>query len=121
MVSQDSVLFARGFGFYPSARLVVTAEQGRAMAEQLGEHALVVLKNHGIAVAASTVEDATFLAVSFDRSIRMQLLASQLGPVNPISPEEVDLMTDYFDTSYQGRVQTTWDYLRRKMEQSTRG
>ncbi|HEV2125410.1 MAG TPA: class II aldolase/adducin family protein, partial [Chloroflexota bacterium] len=114
-------LFANGFGFYPSARLVVTPEQGREMAEALGDHQVVVLKNHGIAVATATVQDSVFLAVSFDRSLRMQMAAAQLGPVDPISPDEVRMMVEYFDRSYQGRVQTTFDYLLRKLERERPG
>lgn len=113
MVSQDSVLFAGGIGRYPSAGLVVTREQGEQLAEALGDHAVVVLKNHGIAVAAASVQDATFLAVSFDRSLRMQLTAAQLGPLDPIAPDEVRAMNDYFEQSYQGRVESTWQYLLR--------
>ena len=110
------MLFARGIGFYPSAPLVVTAEQGRAMAECLGDKQVVVLKNHGITVAGPSVQDTTFLAVSFDRSLRVQLTASQLGPINPITPEEVKAMNEYFDRSYHGRVEATWQYLLRKAE-----
>ncbi len=84
------------------------------MAEALGEHRVVVLKNHGIAAAAPTVQDATFLAVSFDRSIRMQLTAQQLGPVDPIPADQVREMNAYFDQSYRGRVETTWQYLLRQ-------
>ncbi len=116
LVSQDSVLFARGIGSYPSAPLVVTAEQGRVLAECLADKSVVVLKNHGITVVGPSVQDATFLAVSFDRSLRLQLAASQLGPLNPITLEEARRMNDYFDRSYHGRVQATWDYLRRKAE-----
>ena len=121
MVSPDSVLFADGFGHYPSAPLIVTREQGERMAEALGQHSVVVLKNHGIAVAASSVQDATFLAVSFDRSIRMQLTAAQLGPVDPISDDEVRAMNSYFDQSYHGRVETTWHYLLRMARRGREG
>lgn len=115
MVSQDSVLFAtQGIGYYPSARLVVTREQGAALAEALGPRRVVVLKNHGIAVAGPSVADAVFHAVSFDRSLRLQLAAAQLGEVNPISPEEVAEMAAYFDQSYQGRIATAYDYLLRR-------
>ncbi len=118
MVSQDSVLFANGVGFYPSAALVVTPEQGSAMAVSLGSQKAVILKNHGCTVVGPSVQDATFLAVSLDRSLRMQLAAGQLGPVSAISPAEVQVMNDYFDRSYHGRVQTTWEYLLRKAERA---
>jgi L-fuculose-phosphate aldolase len=113
-VSQDGVLFADGVGHYRSAPLVVRTEQGVALAKALGSHKAVVLKNHGIAVVSSSVQDATFLALSFDRSLRMQHAASQFGPIDPISPEEVREMNEYFDSSYGGRIEATWDYMLRQ-------
>lgn len=114
MVSQDSVLFAGGIGRYDSAKLVVTHEQGERLAAALGDGNAVVLKNHGIAVAGSTVEGAVFLALSFDRSLRIQHAAAQFGDVDPIPDSEVNEMIDYFDRSYGGRVETTWNYLLRQ-------
>jgi L-fuculose-phosphate aldolase len=116
MVSQDSVLFANGFGWYDSAILVVTPEQGRGVAQALGGHQLVVLKNHGLATADDTIESATFLAVSFDRSLQLQALATSLGPVREISPEEVAAMNAYFGASYGGRVEVTFEYMLRQAD-----
>lgn len=114
MVSQDSVLFVDGFGYYPSAKLVTTPEQGRELAASLGSKSVVVLKNHGLAAVGPSVAEATFLATSFDRSLRLQLAASQLGPIDPISPAEAAEMRAHFATSYDGRVQAMWGYLLRK-------
>jgi L-fuculose-phosphate aldolase len=121
MVSQDSVLFTAGIGHYDSAKLVVTREQGERLADTLGAGNAVVLKNHGIAVADSSVEGAVFLALSFDRSMRIQHAASQFGEVDPISDDEVREMIGYFARSYGGRVQTTWNYLLRQAGLATRG
>jgi len=114
MVSQDSVLFAGGVGHYDSATLVVTREQGERLATALGDTNAVVLKNHGIAIADQSVEGAVFLALSFDRSLRMQHAAGQFGAVDPIPEHEVNEMIDYFTASYGGRIQTTWNYLLRQ-------
>jgi L-fuculose-phosphate aldolase len=119
MISQDSVLFANGFGWYDSARLVVTAEQGRGLAQALGGHRLVVLRNHGIAVADHSVESATFLAVSFDRSLQLQAVATSLGPVREIAPDEVAAMSEYFGASYGGRVEVTFEYMLRQADART--
>ena len=116
MISQDSVLFANGFGWYDSAILVVTAEQGRGVAQALGQHLLVVLRNHGIAAASDTIERATFLAVSFDRSLQLQALAMSLGPIREILPEEIAAMNEYFGASYGGRVEVTFEYLLREAD-----
>jgi L-fuculose-phosphate aldolase len=121
MVSQDSVLFANGFGRYDSAVLVVTPMQGRALAEALGAHQLVVLRNHGIAAVDATIEGATFLAVSYDRSIRLQAAAAALGAVREIPPDEVQEMNDYFAASYGGRIEVTFEYLLRQAKRMTAG
>lgn len=120
-VSQDSVLFADGVGFYPSAPLVVTPEQGRGVAEALGSRKVVVLKNHGIAAVGSDVANAVFLALSFDRSLRMQLTAGQFGPVAAMTDDEVREMNEYFDRSYGGRLEATWSYLLRMAGIEERG
>jgi L-fuculose-phosphate aldolase len=118
MVSQDSVLFADGIGRYTSPELVVSREQGRLLADALGQRQVVVLKNHGITVVGPTVQEATFLAVSFDRSLRLQIAAAQLGPLDPIAPAEAAAMQTYFRTSYAGRVQTMWEYFKRRAERA---
>jgi L-fuculose-phosphate aldolase len=115
MVSQDSVLFADGVGVYPSAQLVVSREQGAELARCLGGRSAAILKNHGIVIAADSVQAATFLAVSFERSVRVQALAAALGPVSEIDPNEVETMTAYFNQSYEGRTDTAWQYLCRKL------
>ena len=115
MVSQDSVLFSRGIARFPSPRLIVTAEQGAAVAECLADRSLVLLKNHGLVIAAPTVEEATVLAVSFERSLQVQMAAQSFGRIDPIADEDVEAMADYFATSYDGRIKAMWDYLSRKV------
>lgn len=119
-VSQDGVLFADGVGHYRHAPLVVTRQQGEDLAKALGSHKAVVLKNHGIAVVGESVPDAVFLALSFDRSLRMQQAALQFGPIDPIPADEVAEMNRYFATSYGGRIETTWEYLLRQAGLLTR-
>lgn len=114
IVSQDSVPFAGGVGSYDSAELVVTSEQGRRLAEALGDGHAVLLRNHGIAVADASVEGAVCLAVGLERSVRIQLAATMLGSVVEIGPDELATMTDYFAGSYANRTAITFEYLRRR-------
>lgn len=95
---------------------MVTAEQGRGLAEALGQHRLVVLRNHGIAAVDDTIESATFLALSFDRSLQLQAEPAELGPIREITPEEVATMDAYFAASYGARVQVTFEYLLRQTD-----
>lgn len=114
MVSQDSVPFAAGVGWYDSAELVVTAEQGQRVADSLGDRPLVLLRNHGIAVADASVEGAVCLAVGIERSVKVQLAAATLGEVVEIAPDELEAMTRYFASSYANRTRLTFDYLRHR-------
>lgn len=119
MVSQDSIFFARGVGYYPSAELVTTAEQGQRLAEELADRRAVLMRNHGIAVAGESIEHAAVLAVSLERSCRLQLAAMQLGTLAPIPPEQVERMHRGFEQSHSGRNQALWSYLVRKLERGT--
>jgi L-fuculose-phosphate aldolase len=116
MMSQDSILFYQGVGFYPSAELVMTQEQGQQLADALGDSRAALMRNHGITVVGATIEDATVWAASLERSCRVQLVAGQFGPLMPIEPDEVERMADRFEHGYAGRNLALWNYLVRKTQ-----
>jgi L-fuculose-phosphate aldolase len=115
MVNQDSVQFADGVGVYPSAMLVVTDEQGDALAAALGDHRAVLLRNHGLVTVGESVQEAVFLAVAFVNSLRVQVLAHQLGSTVPIDAWEVAAMAEHMSGSYTRRIDSTWAYLQRRL------
>jgi L-fuculose-phosphate aldolase len=114
MVCQDSLLFNEGIAFYDDARLIVTPERGTTLADTLGDLKAVVLRHHGLVIAAASIQEAVVLAVSLDRSLRVQMMAACFGAVKPMRVEEVREMSEYFGSSYPGRLQSIWDYLERK-------
>lgn len=116
MVNQDSVQFADGVGFYPSAALIVTPERGDEVAEALGSKRAVLLRNHGLVTVGSSVAEAVFLAVSLVNSLRVQAMASRFGEISPIPAEEVAVMAREFAPNYDSRVSSTWSYLCRLLE-----
>ena len=113
MVSQDSVPFAPRPARYDSALLIVTPEQGRAVAEALGDGSVVILRNHGIVVADASIEGVVFLAVSLERSVRMQHAAAVLGEVRDIAPDEVAELSRELGPSHAARARGVFEYLRR--------
>ena len=118
IVSQDSLPFAEGVRLYPSAQLVMTAAEGQAVAETLGDLRAVLMRNHGITVAGPSVEVAAVWAAELERSCRTQLAASQLGPLAPIPPDEVVRMYDRFARGYPGRNVAIWRYLVRTAQRA---
>ncbi len=117
MVSQDSVPFAPRPARYDSALLIVKPEQGRAVADALGEGPVVILRNHGIVVADASIEGAVFLAVSLERSARLQHAAAVLGEVREIAPDEVAQLNRQLGPGHAARAKGVFEYLRRSLRE----
>ena len=90
-LTHDAVLFADGLGDYEDGpALVMNVEQGRRVAEALGSRRAAILRNHGVVVAGEDVRWAVLAAVTLERAIRFQAIATALGPLRPISQESAD-------------------------------
>ncbi len=71
--------------------LALEEEEGRRMAECLGERRAVVLQNHGVITVGSSVEEAAYWFISFDRAAQVQLLAEAAGTPAYLSDEQARL------------------------------
>src|SRR5215207_9492140 len=86
----EAPLVAEPMPTWPSARMVVTAELGRALAAALGEHRVCHLQGHGIVSVAASIEDATLGAIFLERLARATLLGAQTGRApRVIPPDEI--------------------------------
>lgn len=72
-------LAAGGVPVYPRSVLVSDADLGREVATHLGTSPVVVLRGHGLASAAGTVEDSVLQALSVDRLARLSLVVLSSG------------------------------------------
>jgi L-fuculose-phosphate aldolase len=101
LLTHDAVLFADGVAFFEeSAGLITAREQGRAVAECLGSRRAVILRNHGVVVADKDVRWAVLSAITLERAVRLQAIASTLGELRPIATEDAERM---FADKYQER------------------
>ena len=57
----------------------VADDEGRIISGALGKEKTILLANHGLLAAGASVEEATYLAVFFERAARMQLRAMAAG------------------------------------------
>jgi ribulose-5-phosphate 4-epimerase/fuculose-1-phosphate aldolase len=93
MLCHDSVLFADGVAvFDETADLIIEVDQGRAVAEALGSRRALVLRNHGVLVVGKDVPWAVLTAVTLERALRIQSIASTLGPLRRIPAERARQM-----------------------------
>jgi L-fuculose-phosphate aldolase len=65
----------------------VADDEGRIISGALGDAKTILLANHGLLTAGASVEEATYLAVFFERAARMQLLAMAAGGFKEVKPE----------------------------------
>ncbi len=101
LLTHDAVLFADGISFFEeSAELITEREQGRAVAEALGTRRALILRNHGVVVADKDVRWAVLSAITLERAIRLQAIASTLSELRPIPKELAESM---FADKYQDR------------------
>lgn len=61
-------------------------EEGRLIAEGLGDKRAILLSHHGLLIAGRSVEEACILALTFEHAARLQLLANAAGTIQPIEP-----------------------------------
>ena len=65
----------------------VADDEGRIISGALGDAKTILLANHGLLATGGSVEEATYLAVFFERAARMQLRAMAAGGFKEVKPE----------------------------------
>ena len=65
----------------------VADDEGRIISAALGSAKTILLSNHGLLTAGNSIEEATYLAVFFERAARMQIRAMAAGGFREVKPE----------------------------------
>jgi L-fuculose-phosphate aldolase len=92
-LTHDAVLFTDGLGIYDEGPALITErQQGRAVAEALGGRRAALLRNHGVVIAGEDVRWAVLTAVTLERAIRFQVIASALGEPRPIPTASAEVL-----------------------------
>jgi L-ribulose-5-phosphate 4-epimerase len=114
-VNHEGTLFAPTLPrFIQTSDLIVTPALGQAVAATLAEHRALLLKNHGIVVVGSSVEEACVTAIVLEKAARMQLLARQYG--------DIEWTTEAEALQKKARIYQApafvlmWEYFLRKLE-----
>jgi L-fuculose-phosphate aldolase len=73
----------------------VADDEGRIISAALGDAKTILLANHGLLAAGASIEEATYLAVFFERAARMQLLAMAGGGFREVKPALAEEARDF--------------------------
>ncbi len=83
-------VLARGdIPIYPSARKVTTTEQGAELAAVLGDKPIVHLRNHGIAIAGTSVEEVVISCIWLEHQAKLTWWASMIGTPRGMSADDL--------------------------------
>lgn len=106
-VHVTSSAFGSGTPILDEPELIVSAAQGRRIAKALGKHNALLLRNHGVVIAGTSVEHAVCNAVNLERSAKMQLIATIVGKPRFLSPD----FCRVFAENMRKRASHAFDYL----------
>lgn len=90
-LTHDAVMFKDGLASYDGGPdLITEPAQGADVAAALGEHPVVLLRNHGVLIAERDLPWVVLAAVTLERAVMMQSIVGTLGAARPIDDREVD-------------------------------
>jgi len=88
--------------------VINNAEKGAALAEALGDKAVLLLRAHGFVAVAPTLQSAVFRAIFTEVSARVQLQAATLGGPMAALDEEEGRKADAMNLATVGRSWELW-------------
>lgn len=86
--------------------LIRSIDLGLSLAKSLGDHALVLMRGHGMTVVGDSLAQAVFRSIYTEANARIQLSALALGPPDFLTEEEASAA----DAANQGQIGRAWDF-----------
>jgi L-fuculose-phosphate aldolase len=119
VIGQQGVRFTGKIPFHPAAGLIQTKELALELAKIIADKPVVLMKNHGITTAGSSIEEAVILAIHFEQAAKDHLLANLFGKPSGMSPAEAKKLAGNNYTPAQLKMQ--WDYYLEKFSRKVGG
>ncbi len=91
--------------------LIRNRQLGEALAQKLGESAVVLMRGHGATVVGSTLRQAVFRAIYTEVNARVQTVAMGIGEATYLNSAEAEASTRVNDS----QVDRAWDLWRLKV------
>jgi L-fuculose-phosphate aldolase len=115
-MSQPGALFYEALGVYSdSIALIRTPEMGARVAAALGAHRAVLLKNHGVAVAGASIEEAVITVIMLENAAKVQMIVEAAGDPAPDFPR-ADIEKHRREISEPEQFIINFNYLVRRLK-----
>jgi ribulose-5-phosphate 4-epimerase/fuculose-1-phosphate aldolase len=91
----------------------VTVEQGRRIAERLGDKRAMLLRHHGLITVGGSIEEAVHWFVTFEGCAQVQMVARAAGELRPMDPAQAYAARAGFGDTQLARFsfQLLWDEI----------
>ncbi len=120
-ISQPAVAFHDGLPYFTdSIDLIRTHAMGIGVAQALGPHKAVLMRNHGVAVVGACLEEAAVLAIMLDSACQIQLLAQAGGGVGEVFSDE-SVRSLHRNITRPEQYTINFDYLLRRARRGMKG
>jgi hypothetical protein len=113
----------RNFGFrfigcpiHPDPTHIRTLEQGAEVAATLGSGRCCLLRGHGSVIACDGIPEVFLDSLEMEENARGVINATALGPLKPITLEEVARLKPSFEKNGY-RIAKTWEHYHDKARQ----
>jgi L-fuculose-phosphate aldolase len=114
--SQPGALFSDSVGIYSDTiNLIRTHEMGAGVAKALGRHPAVLLKNHGVVLAAATIEEVVIRTIMLENAAMIQMIVEAAGDAAPEFPR-ADIEKLKSDIGQPEQFVINFDYLVRRVK-----
>jgi L-fuculose-phosphate aldolase len=117
-ISQPAVAFADGLPYFrDTIDLIRTQAMGAGVAQALGMHKAVLMRNHGVAVVGANIEESTILTIMLENACQIQLAAQSGGGIG----EQFDASSIerlHFNITRPEQYIVNFEYLKRKAYRS---
>ncbi|MFB2919798.1 class II aldolase/adducin family protein [Aerosakkonema funiforme] len=102
-LTQDACAFYEDCGLFDDyTGVVLEPEEGKRIAEALGENKALILRNHGLLTVGHSVDEAAWWFITMERSCQAQLMAEAVGKPIAIAPNVARLTYSQIGSHYMG-------------------
>ncbi|MFE8699916.1 class II aldolase/adducin family protein [Cytobacillus sp. FJAT-54145] len=113
-ITQDACAFYEDHSVFDDyTGLVLDTDEGKRIAEALGQHKAAILMNHGLLTVGKTVDEAAWWFITMERSCQAQLMAEAVGTPRLISDEGAKSAASEVGTTLAGwfQFQPLWSRI----------
>src|SRR5579883_1200058 len=105
-------MFADGVPLYAERRLITTPERGQRLVEVLGRRRAVLLRGHGVAVAADNIPELLYASIMLEDNARAAVQAAAVGAPDFIDADE-SAAIEADGAPFAIRARLAWNYFAR--------